>query len=54
MDELINEYEDIQQRQFMLNMCDHWDSNDYKTSNEYHARLRAIEKELKEKYNHEI
>lgn len=39
----LNEIEELEKRYFDLQMCDHWDSSDYK----YAAELREKIKELK-------
>ena len=52
MDELLKELDDIESREFMVQMADHLDSSDYRYLDELHQRKMAIRKELKEKYNH--
>lgn len=45
MKDLLEELEDLEQRYFILNMKDHWNSNDYR----YAEKLREQIKEIKEK-----
>lgn len=52
MDELIKELEDIESREFMVQMADHLDSSDYRYLDELHVRKMAIKKELKQKYDY--
>lgn len=54
MDKLIKEYEDLSNREFMVQMADHLDSSDYRFLNEVHQRKMQIRKELKELYNYEV
>ena len=51
MEELIKELDDINEREFMIQMADHLDSSDYRYLDELHQRRMTIKKELKEKYN---
>ena len=53
MEELIKELDDINEREFMIQMADHLDSNDYRYLDELRQRRMTIKKELKEKYNWE-
>ena len=53
MEELIKELDDINEREFMIQMADHLDSSDYRYLDELHQRRMTIKKELKEKYNWE-
>ena len=53
MEELIKELDDINEREFMIQMADHLDSRDYRYLDELRQRKSAIEQELKEKYNWE-
>ena len=52
MEKLIKELDDINEREFMIQMADHLDSDDYRYLNELHQRKMAIKKELKEKYDY--
>ena len=52
MEKLIKELDDINEREFMIQMADHLDSSDYRYLNELHQRKMAIKKELKEKYDY--
>ena len=51
MEELIKELDDINEREFMIQMADHLDSSDYRYLDELRQRRMTIKKELKEKYN---
>ena len=51
---LKKELEELQNKSFYLQMCDHWSSDDYKTDREWHTRILEIKKELKEKYGIEV
>ena len=51
MEELIKELDDINEREFMIQMADHLSSDDYRYLDDLHQRRMAIKKELKEKYN---
>lgn len=50
---LITELNDLKDRMFMLKMEDHWDSSDYRYSDELHSQITAIRNELKNKYGYE-
>ena len=51
MEKLIKELDDINEREFMIQMADHLDSSDYRYLDELRQRRMTIKKELKEKYN---
>ena len=51
MEDLIKELDDINEREFMIQMADHLDSSDYRYLDELHQRRMTIKKELTEKYN---
>ena len=51
MEKLIKELDDINEREFMIQMADHLDSSDYRYLDDLHQRRMTIKKELKEKYN---
>lgn len=53
MEELIKELDDINEREFMIQMADHLSSDDYRYLDDLHQRRMTIKKELKEKYNWE-
>lgn len=53
MEELIKELDDINEREFMVQMADHLSSDDYRYLDDLHQRRMTIKKELKEKYNWE-
>ena len=57
MDKLLKELEDINSREFMVQMADHLSSDDYRYLNELHTRKMEIEnkiEELKEKETQDI
>ena len=57
MEELLKELEDINHKEFMIQMADHLSSDDYRYSNELHTRKMEIEnkiKELKEKETQDL
>ena len=57
MNELLQELEDINSKEFMIQMADHLSSDDYRYLNELHTRKMEIEnkiKELKEKETQDI
>ena len=57
MDKLLKELEDINSREFIVQMADHLSSDDYRYLNELHTRKIEIEtkiKELKEKETQDI
>lgn len=51
MEQLIEELNRLNEKEFMIQMADHLDSSDYRYLNELHQRKMAIKKELKEKYD---
>ena len=51
MEQLIEELNKLNEKEFMIQMADHLDSSDYRYLNELHQRKMAIKKELKEKYD---
>ena len=53
MEDLIKELDDINEREFMIQMADHLSSDDYRYLDDLHQRRMTIKKELKEKYNWE-
>ena len=52
MEELLKELEDINSREFMVQMTDHLSSDDYRYLDELRTRRREIENELKTQYNY--
>ena len=57
MDKLLKELEDINSREFMVQMADHLSSDDYRYLNELHTRKMEIEnkiEELREKEKQDI
>lgn len=51
MDELIKEYNNLGQKEFMVQMADHLDSDDYRFLDEIHQRKMAIKRELEEQWH---
>lgn len=45
---LKKELEDLQEKEFMVQMIDHWTAEDFRYSNELHDKIKAKEKELNE------
>lgn len=45
-EELKKELKDYQEREFSLKMKDHWDSSDYKLSDEIYEKIREIKKSI--------
>ena len=52
MNELLQELEDINSKEFMTQMADHLSSDDYRYLDELRTRRREIENELKTQYNY--
>ena len=52
MEQLIEELNKLNEKEFMIQMADHLSSDDYRYLNELHQRKIAIKKELKEKYDY--
>ena len=52
MEDLIKELDDINEREFMIQMADHLSSEDYRFLDELHQRKMALKRELKEKYDY--
>ena len=48
MEELLKELEDINSREFMVQMADHLSSEDYRYLDELHVRRREIENKIEE------
>lgn len=51
MEQLIEELNKLNEKEFIVKMADHLDSSDYRYLNELYERKMTIKKELKEKYN---
>lgn len=45
-EELEKELEELEQREFMLQMCDRWDSSDYRLSWELNDKIKAKKEEI--------
>ena len=43
------ELEKLKDQYFMLQMCDHWSSEDYRLDNELYSKIMKLEKELNER-----
>ena len=52
MEELLKELEDINSREFMVQMADHLSSEDYRYLDELRTRRREIENKLKTEYDY--
>lgn len=52
MDELLKELDELNSKEFMVQMADHLSSEDYRYLDELHQRRMAIKRELKEKYDY--
>lgn len=48
MEELEEELKDLESKQFMLNMCDHWEDSDYRYSRELHQKIIETKKKIEE------
>lgn len=46
LDQLKKELEELEHREFMLQMCDHWDSSDYRLSWELNDKIKAKKQEI--------
>ena len=46
IEELKKELEELKEKKFMLQMCDHWSSDDYKYDRELTEKIRKLEKEI--------
>lgn len=44
--ELKKELEELEELDFMLEMADHWDDDDYRTSRELHEKIKAKKDEI--------
>lgn len=45
-EELQTELEDLEQKEFMLQMIDRWSSEDYRYYDELHDKIRNVKKEM--------
>ena len=52
MDKLLKELEEINAKEFMIQMADHLSSDDYRYLNELHTRKMEIENKLKTEYDY--
>lgn len=48
MEELKKKLKDIEEREFYLKMQDHWDSEDFKLSDELHQESMKLKKQIEE------
>lgn len=46
LEQLEKELEELKNREFMLNMCDHWDSSDYRLSWELNDKIKVKKEEI--------
>lgn len=46
IEELKKELKELKEKEFMLQMCDHWSSDDYKYDRELNEKIRKLEKEI--------
>ncbi len=46
MEQLKKELDELEEREFMLQMCDHWDSSDYRYHDELCEQIKNKKKEL--------
>lgn len=53
MEELLSKLEDLEHREFLVQMIDHWSADDYRADRELHQEIMKTKKELKEKYGWE-
>lgn len=40
------ELEDLENKYFMLQMCDHWSSDDYRYSDELYSKIMKLKSEI--------
>ena len=52
MEELLKELEDINSREFMVQMADHLSAEDYRYLDELRTRRREIENKIKTQYHY--
>ena len=48
MEQLKKELDELEEKEFMLQMCDHWDSSDYRYDNELCEQIRNKKKEIQD------
>lgn len=53
LEELENQLKELKHKEFMLNMCDHWDNSDFRYSQELNRKIIDIKKRI-EKLKKEI
>lgn len=46
LQELEKELKNLESLEFMLQMADHWDDDDYRTSRELHEKIKAKKEEI--------
>ena len=51
LEELKKELEDLEHKEFMLQMIDHWTQEDYRYDNELHQKIMKVKKEIEEVKN---
>ncbi len=47
-EEILKQIEDIERREFFLQMKDRWSQEDYKLSDKHHEEIRELKKKLEE------
>ena len=47
-EEILKQIEDIEKREFFLQMKDRWSQEDYKLSDKHHEEIRELKKKLEE------
>lgn len=51
LSELKKKLEDLEHREFMVQMIDHWTQEDYRYDNELHQKIMKVKKEIEEVKN---
>ena len=46
LEQLKKELDELEEKEFMLQMCDHWDSSDYRYDDELCEQIRNKKKEI--------
>lgn len=53
VEELLKELEELEEKEFMLQMCDHWSSEDYRYHDELWSKIKEVKAKIKELENEE-
>lgn len=48
LEELENQLKELKHKEFMLNMCDHWDNSDFRYSQELNSKIIEVKKKIEE------